>query len=353
MHAIILTAFGSADHFRLAKLPQPEPQPGEVRIRVHAAAFNPSDYQRRQGTASGSTLPLILGSDVAGVVDAIGAGVTAFAIGDEVYSYLLGGGKTGGAYAEYVCRLGDFVAHKPRNLSFAQAAAVVTGGLTAYQCLERVRLQKGEPLFVAGGSGGVGTMVIQLARHAGVEPIFTSAGNERSARYLMDALGILHEHLLFYAGLSRHQLEERLRELNGGHLFRVAIDCVGGAMTGLCCDIVDFEGHVVSIVQGPRDASHPPEENDEDRLFNRSATFHSVMLSAQGTFGSSESWPMYRRQLTALTNLLEAGHLQPPAITEVGSLSVESVRHAHAMLERGHVQGKLVMIVGQRAELTR
>jgi NADPH:quinone reductase len=280
MRAIILTAFGSTDHFRLAELQRPEPRPGEVRIRIHATSFNPSDYQRRQGTETAGTLPLILGSDVAGIVDAIGTGVTAFAVGDEVYSYLLGGGKTGGAYAEHVCQLVDFVAHKPRNLSFAQAAAAVTGGLTAYQCLERVSLQPGEPLFVTGGSGGVGTMVIQLARHAGAGPIFTTAGGERSARYLTNRLGIAREQLLFYAGLSREQLAQRLRGQNGGQLFRVAIDCVGGAMTGLCCDIVDFEGHVASIVQGPRDASRPPEEDDENRLFNRSATFHFVLLSA-------------------------------------------------------------------------
>jgi NADPH:quinone reductase-like Zn-dependent oxidoreductase len=102
---------------------------------------------------------------------------------------------------------------------------------------------------------------------------------------------------------------------------------------------------VISIVQGPRDASHPPEENDEDRLFNRSATFHSVMLSARGMFGSPGSWPVYGRQLAALTDLIEAGDIEPPAIAEVGSLSVETVRRAHAILERGHVQGKLVMLV--------
>jgi NADPH:quinone reductase len=345
MRAIILTAFGSADHFRLAELPQPAPQPGEVRIRVHATGFNPSDYQRRQGAATAGALPLILGSDVAGVVDAIGSGVTAFAAGDEVYAYLLGGGKTGGAYAEYVCQQAGFVAHKPRNLSFAQAAAVPTVGLTAYQCLERVRLQPGEPLFVAGGSGGVGTLLIQLARHAGAGPIFTTAGGEHSARYLMDGLGIPRAQQLFYAGLSREQLADRMREQNGGRLFRVAIDCVGGAMTGLCCDIVDFEGHVISIVQGPRDASRAPDEDDENRLFNRSATFHFVLLSARGMFGSPETWPVYGRQLAALTDLIEAGDIAPPAIAEVGDLSVEAVRRAHTMLETGHVQGKLVMLV--------
>jgi NADPH:quinone reductase len=345
MRAILLTAFGSAEHFSLAELPRPEPQPGEVRIRIHAAAFNPTDYQRRQNTRTANMLPLILGIDVAGIVDAVGSGVTTFAVGDEVYTYLLGGGKTGGGYAEYVCRLVDFVAHKPRNLSFGQAAAVVTAGLTACQCLEQVQLHPGEPLLVAGGSGGVGTMMIHLARHAGAGPIFTTAGSERSASYLTETLGIPRQQVLFYAGLRRDQLAERLRAQNSGQLFRIAIDCVGGAMTGLCCDVVDFEGHIISIVQGPRDDSHPPEEDDENRLFNRSAAFHFVMASVRGTFGGPETWSLYGRQLAALADLLESGAIPPPPITEVGGLSVETVRRAHALLEAGHVQGKLVMRV--------
>lgn len=344
MRAIILTAFGSVENFRLAELPHPEPQPGEVRIRIRAAAFNPTDYQKRQGIGSRGAPPLILGIDAAGVIDAVGDGVTTFAVGDEVYSYLLGGGKNGGAYAEYVCRQVDFVAHKPRNVSFAQAASLVTVGMTAIQCLERVSLLPDTPLFVAGGSGGVGSMLIQLARHAGARAIFTTAGSEQSARYLTDSLGIPRERLLFYAGLSREELAQALRAQNGGRLFPVAIDCVGGAMTGLCCDIVDFEGHVVSIVQGPRDDSHSPDEDDENRLFNRSAAFHFVMASARGTFGDPETWSLYGRQLMAIANLVESGGIQPPAVAEVGGLSVETVQRAHAMLEMGHVQGKLVML---------
>jgi NADPH:quinone reductase-like Zn-dependent oxidoreductase len=349
MRAIVLTAFGSTEHFRMADLPRPEPQPGEVRIRIHAASFNPTDYQKRQGIGISGALPQILGIDAAGVIDALGTGVTTFVVGDEVFTCLLGGGSSSGSYAEYVCRRVDFIAHKPRNLSFAQAAAVVTGGLTAYQCLEQVHLHPGEPVFVAGGSGGVGTMMIQLARHAGAGPIFTTAGSERSVRYLMDSVGIPRERMLFYAGLSREQLEQRLRALNSGQRFRVAIDCVGGAMTGLCCDIVDIEGHVISIVQGPRDDSHPPEEDDENRLFNRSAAFHFVMSSARATFGSPETWAVYGRQLAALTEMIEAEDIRPPAIIEVGDLSVETVRRAHTLLETGHVQGKLVMHVSEKS----
>jgi NADPH:quinone reductase-like Zn-dependent oxidoreductase len=351
VRAIGLTAFGSTEHFRLVEAERPEPQPGEVRIRIHAAAFNPTDYQKRQGSGNAGsagqaiTPPLILGIDAAGVVDAIGPEVTAFAVGDEVYTVLLGGSKTGGAYAEYVCRQVEFVAHKPRSLSYAQAAALVTVGLTAYQCIEQAQLRPGEPLFVAGGSGGVGSMLIQLARHAGVGPIFSTAGGERSARYLSDTFGIPRERILLYAGLSREQLARRLRELNDGRWFRVAIDCVGGAMTGLCCDIVDFEGHVISIVQGPRDDAHPPEEDDENRLFNRSAAFHFVMTSARGHYGGPETWSIYGDQLRALADLIESGAIQPPPVIEVGGLSVETVRQAHALLETGHTQGKLVMVV--------
>jgi NADPH:quinone reductase-like Zn-dependent oxidoreductase len=345
MRAIVLTAFGSAEHFRLAELARPEPLPGEVRIRIHAVSFNPSDYQRRRGSVTAGPLPIILGSDVAGVVDAIGDGVTSCAVGDEVYSFLLGGGVGGGAYAEYVCRRVEFVACKPRNLSFAQAAAMVTTGLTAHQCLEHARLQPGEPLFVAGGSGGVGAALIQLARHGGAGPIVTTTGGERSARYLMETLGIPHERLLLYAGLSRDRLAARLRELNGGRLFRVAIDCVGGAMTGLCCDIVDFDGVAISIVNGPRDDSHPAADDDENRLFNRSAAFHFVMISALATYGPPEAWPVYGRQLAELGRLIEAGALHAPPLVEVGDLSVETAQHAHALQEAGHIHGKLVMRV--------
>ena len=151
--------------------------------------------------------------------------------------------------------------------------------------------------------------------------------------------------MLFYAGLSRPQLAQALLTLNGGRLFSVAIDCVGGAMTSLCCDVIDIEGHVVSIVQGPRDDSHPPGEDDENHLFNRSAAFHFVMASARGTFGDPGSWSVYGDQLAALAILIESGAIQPPAITEVGDLSVETVQRAHTMLEAGHVQGKLVMPV--------
>jgi NADPH2:quinone reductase len=229
MRAIILTAFGSTDHFRLAELPWSDPEPGEVRIRIHATSLNPFDYQRRQGAENPGTPPLTLGSDVADVVEALGSGVTVFAIGDEVYAYLLGRSKTSGAYAEYVCLPANFVARKLRNLSVVQAAAVPTSGLTVYQCLERARLMPGAPIFIASGSGGVGTMAIQLARHAGARPIFTTAGSEPSTRYLMGILGVAREHVDGVAALPITGTQEALDTKQGqqdvkGQLLSIVID---------------------------------------------------------------------------------------------------------------------------------
>jgi NADPH2:quinone reductase len=343
MQAILLTAPGSADHFQQATLPRPTPQPDEVRIRIHAAAFNPMDFHRRKA-ATPSQLPMILGGEVAGAIDAVGSAVTTFAIGDLVMTYLV---RKLGGYAEYVCVQALFVVRKPANLSFAQAAAVPVVGLTAYQAIvARAAVQPGDAVLITGASGGVGTMAIQLARLQGAERIVVTAGSDRSARYLTEQLGIAPSQIVRYPGLSRDELAAEVLRCNQGKFFRVAMDFVGSAMTSLCADVVAVEGHVVSIFSGPRDATHGEPENDEDRLFDKSAIVHFLLLSARAVYGSPASWGIYAQQLAVLAQWLADGQLQPPQIHDLGGLSVATVRTAHQLLEEGHVQGKLVMTIG-------
>jgi NADPH:quinone reductase len=343
MAAILLTAPGSADHFQQALLPMPTPQPDEVRIRIYAAAFNPMDFQKRKA-ATPSQLPMILGGEVAGTIDAVGSAVTTFAVGDEVLTYLV---RKPGGYAEYVCVQVLFVVRKPANLSFAQAAAVPVVGLTAYQAIiTRAAVQPGDAVLITGASGGVGTMAIQLARVQGAERIVATAGSDQSARYLIEQMGIAPSDLVRYPGLSRVDLAAAALRCNQGKFFRVAMDFVGGAMTSLCADVVAVEGHVVGIFSGPRDVTHGEPENDEDRLFDKSAIFHFLMVSSRALYGPPASWGSYAEQLAALTQLLEDGRLQPPQIRDLGRLSVATVRTAHQLLEDGHVQGKLVMTMG-------
>jgi hypothetical protein len=117
-------------------------------------------------------------------------------------------------------------------------------------------------------------------------------------------------------------------------------------MTLLCCDVVDFEGDVVSVVNGPKDQSHGVAEADEDQLFDRSAAFHSEMISAIA-YGAPPAWQsVYSRRLDDIAGFIESGAVKLPAVTILGPLSAATVREAHRRLESGHTIGKLVATVG-------
>jgi NADPH:quinone reductase len=342
MEAVLLTAPGSVDHFERAMLPLPVPGPDEVRIRIRAAGFNPMDWQKRK-TIDSSRVPVILGGEVAGVIDAVGPRVQGFEVNDPVFAYLV---RKPGGYAEYVCVRAVFVARKPGGLSFEQAAALPVAGLTAYESVIRAGVRPGDSVLVTGASGGVGSMAVQIARLRGASRIVATAGSDRSARYLTTRLGIPASQVVRYGGRSRASLAAAALQCNEGRFFRVAFDFVGGAMTSLCADTVGVDGQVVAIATGPHDATHGEIENDEDHLFDKSATVHFVLLSARAALGRPAEWGWYARRLEELARWTEAGVLRPPEIRNVGRLSVAAVRTAHQILEEGHVQGKLVMTVG-------
>jgi len=172
MKAIILTAPGGVENFQLADVVTPEPDVDEVRIRVVAAGFNPADYKMRQ-TLSREDVPAVLGGEVAGVIDAVGARVNEFRVGDAVCAYLPV--KRGG-YAEAVCTHAAFVAQKPEAMSFTTAAGIPLAGLTAVACVGAGMVRAGMPVFIAGGSGGVGSFATEIARVTGGDPVITTAG---------------------------------------------------------------------------------------------------------------------------------------------------------------------------------
>ncbi len=176
MRAIRVTAFGGPDVLTLAEVPDPQPGPGQVRVRVHAAGINPVETYIRTGTyAFKPPLPYTPGSDAAGVVDALGDGVTGLAVGDRVYlagpmmrvdRQLRRAGRQRGAQRPSPCRA---------DLSFAQGAAVGVPCSTAWRALfQKAGAMAGETVLVHGGSGAVGTAAIQLARAAGLTVIATA-----------------------------------------------------------------------------------------------------------------------------------------------------------------------------------
>src|SRR5690606_37419459 len=241
MKAIALSTFGGPDAFELCEVPKPVPGPGQVLVRVHATSINPLDYQVRRGDyPSLVQLPAITGHDVSGVVEAVGAGVTAFAPGDEVwYTPQIFHGA--GSYAEYHVAAESIIGKKPASLSHLEAASLTLVGGTAWEALiVRAALRAGEKVLVHGGAGGVGHVAIQLAKAMGARG-FTTV---REANFeFVQSLGA--DVIIDYK--KEDYIDTVMRE-TGGHGVDVVFDTIGGNTLSRSPDLLAQLGRVVTIV---------------------------------------------------------------------------------------------------------
>ncbi|MBZ0287931.1 MAG: NADP-dependent oxidoreductase, partial [Anaerolineae bacterium] len=181
MKAARIHSYGAPDVLVYEDAPRPTADIGDILVRVHAAGVNPVDYKTRQGRGigGGSTdvLPLILGWDVSGVVESVGAGVTAFKPGDEVYS-MVRFPEIGSAYAQYVAAPVSDFARKPHSLDHIHAAAVPLAALTAWQILfDTAHLVSGQTILIHAAAGGVGHLAVQLAKWKGARVIGTASAH--------------------------------------------------------------------------------------------------------------------------------------------------------------------------------
>jgi NADPH2:quinone reductase len=177
MRAAYIDAVGPPEAIQVGELPTPEPGPNEVLVRVGAAALNPIDLYLRAGTISmPMAFPYVVGSDLAGTVERLGSGVTRFQVGDRVWGSNQGLFGRQGATSEFASVSEEWLYPTPKTLSDIDAASIALVGITAhlglFQC---ANLKAGETVYVSGGSGGVGSMVIQMARAAGAR-VATTAG---------------------------------------------------------------------------------------------------------------------------------------------------------------------------------
>jgi NADPH:quinone reductase-like Zn-dependent oxidoreductase len=175
MRSIVAHEYGGPEVLKLEQAPRPEPNEDEALVRVIASSVNPADPLTLSGKYAkefGTHLPLIPGYDIAGIVEKTGARVTKLKVGDAVYGYP----TFGGGWADYVTVKEWEVATKPKSLSFVEAAAVPMGTLTAWQALMDVaKLQRGQTILIHGGSGGVGSFAIQIAKARGARVIATAS----------------------------------------------------------------------------------------------------------------------------------------------------------------------------------
>jgi NADPH:quinone reductase-like Zn-dependent oxidoreductase len=174
VRAAQIVEYGPPSVIQVANIPRPQPQSGQLLVRVKAAGVGPWDALVREGrTAIPQTLPLTLGSDIAGTVEAMGADVSGFAVGNEVYG-LTNNHLTGG-YAEYALASASSMARKPRSLNFIEAASAPVVAVTAWQMLfDYASAIAGQKVLIHGAAGNVGAYAVQLARNAGLE-VFATA----------------------------------------------------------------------------------------------------------------------------------------------------------------------------------
>ena len=324
MKAVVLTRFGGSDAFEIQTLPVPSVGARQVRVRVHATAINPLDYQIRRGDyADYVPLPAVIGHDVSGVVEAVGADVTEFAPGDEVYytPKIFGGA---GSYAEVHVADVDLVGRKPRNLSHVEAASLTLVGGTVWEAfVSRAALRVGETILIHGGAGGVGTIAIQVAKAIGARVITTARAKDHD---FVRSLGA--DDAIDYTSTD---YVDAVNTLTAGRGVDVVFDTIGGDTLTRSPLVLAPYGRVVSLV----DIAAP---QNLIEAWGRNASYHFVFTRQN------------RGKLDELTNLVERG-LVRPVIGAV--LPLERLAEGHEVLETGSrrgLRGKVVIDVAGEAK---
>jgi len=311
MRAMVIDEWGDADSIHAADVDPPPVAPDGVLVRVRAAGVNPVDTKIRAGYMAEALpfhFPLVLGWDVAGVVEQVGPAVTDFRPGDEVYGYIRRHHLQYGTYAELATAPEEFFAHKPKTLSFEQAAGLPLAVLTAHQALEVMGVRGGESLFVCGGSGGVGHLAIQLGVTRGARVVATAS--ERN-------LGFLRELGAEPVDYTSGDVASRVREIFPEEGADAALDLFGGDQREQAFESLRRGGRLVSVARPPPE----PREGYEVRY---------VYVRPSG------------EELREIADLADAGRLRPE-IEE--TFPLEQAAEAHRRIETGRVRGKLVLSV--------
>lgn len=327
MKAILLTA---PDVLELREIPAPQiTKPTDVLIALKAAGVNPIDTKlRKRGTFYPEQMPAILGCDGAGVVEAVGSEVSKFHVGDEVY-YCSGGlGESGtGNYAEYAVVDENYLALKPKSLSFAEAAAAPLVLITAWESLfDRVNLSAGQSVLIHAGAGGVGHVAIQLAKLRRAE-VYTTVGSPDKER-LVRQLGA--DHPILY---KQTNFIEFILDRTGGKGVDIAFDTVGGQTFFDSCQAVKVYGDIVTILEPSGSLKTARDRNLRISL--------ELMLTP-ALKGLTEAREHQTRILEQCATWIDEGKL---TIHLGQTFPLEEAFRAHQLIEAGSVTGKIALSI--------
>jgi NADPH2:quinone reductase len=332
MRAIQMTAAGASDVLQLHDVPLPPlPSSQHIRIKLAAAGINPLDTKLRSKPAYyPDKLPAILGCDGAGVVESAGANVSRFKTGDAVYFCNGGIGDEPGCYAEYTTVHEDYAAAKPASLGMAESAALPLVLLTAWEALvERAQLQAGQTILIHAGTGGVGHVAIQIARHLGARVAVTVSDEHKAA--ITRNFGA--EKIILY---RQHDFVAETLAWTDGKGADVIFDSVGGDTFIRSLNAVKYAGKLASLLSTPLSLA----DTQLARLRNLSLCYE-LMLTPQ-LMKLHDERVRQRRILEQGAQLVDAGILK---ILVSKALPLAEAAEAHRLLEQGGVSGKIVLMM--------
>ena len=306
MKAAQILRFGPPSVITDDDLPKPKPAPGQLLVQVKAAGVGNWDALIREGKVQLQPLPLILGSELAGTVEGIGADISGFKLGDEVYGAT--NEQFSGAYAEYALPLAKMMAPKPKTLNFIEAASAPIVTVTAWQMIfEYARVTGGQTVLIHGAAGNVGAYAVQLAKQAGLHIVATAASADLDYVRTLGADTVLD--------YKKQRFESSATRVD------VVLDTVGGDTQRRSLGMLKPGGILVSVVS-------PVPESTQKRYGIRAAYFYVGVTTAR---------------LNKIAELFDSGKLH----TDVGTvLPLEQARSAHEMLGGApHKRGKIVLSV--------
>lgn len=326
MKAMLIREYGDDASFEVADVAKPDSKPGHVLVRIAASSVNTVDTMIRR---MGAELPLspnppaILGMDFAGTIEAIGDGVEGYAVGDEVYGCAGGLADLPGTLAEYIVADTDLISLKPKNLTMREAAALPLVAITAYEGLQRAGVRSGQNVLVHGGSGGVGHVALQIAKHLGARVFATGGGTLQ-----MELIRRLGATPINY---KTETVAEYVAAHTDGSGFDVVFDSVGGPNLANSFEAASLNGQVATTVSMC--------ELDMTPAHFKGLSLHVVfmLIPMLHNVNRSEHAAILRR----VAEIAESGDLVP--VLDESQFSLLEAIGAHRRLESRKAMGKVVI----------
>ncbi|MGG5210003.1 NADP-dependent oxidoreductase [Chryseobacterium sp. MIQD13] len=302
----------------------------EVLIQIKASGFNPIDYQMLENELERKLISSpILGRELSGIIVEKGAEAHQFNIGDEVYC-ASGSMGSNGTYAKYIAVPEAIVTFKPENISFEQAAAIPSAGLTALQIVRRLKLNSNDTVLVTGATGGVGSFVIKFLRANRFNNITATVGSKENRQILLE-LGLKSHQIINY---KEENLEANILKANDNKPFDFGIDLVGNYMSEITANVLKINGTYADVTALISKDAH-------ETLFNKGAV---IMNISNYSYSMNKDYQYYKGSLEEISRLIENEIIVPPNYKTIGELSLDTVLKAHSILKNNETQGhKLIM----------